>query len=414
MDRLLSAIDPRVFVMHNVHDNSGPFPMHTRWAMSFLRGPLTRQQIRTLMADQRENPYYPYQQPAYGAPPVGSTQPYGTQPYGTQPYAAPAARDARARRSTVPPGATPPPTSLPELPPPCPTLMRVGFRGGPARAAAPVSAEWTQQQTQGFARPAAGGVTQPTGGRTSAGSGLPEGFSLTPPPLPSTVAQYYLPTELSMQQAVSAWERRTGIRAQSYGGSLILYESFLIAQAEIRYADRKSGVNAVDAHAYHIANVPKAGLIQWDEYRAPYVDTRDISQSPFGDAAYGDLSPGLTDSKRMTVLKNELVDYLYKTAGMTLLYNPELGLYSQPGMRKRDFLVQAQNIARQNRDQEIDQIAAKYDKQFDGLEAKMRKTARSLDAERKQLDTAKSEELFTTGEALLSLLAGPHDLHARA
>jgi hypothetical protein len=100
------------------------------------------------------------------------------------------------------------------------------------------------------------------------------------------------------------------------------------------------------------------------------------------------------------------VDYVYKTAGITLMYNPELDLYGQPGTRRRDFLVQAQGIARQKRDQELDVVVAKYDKQFDALEAKLRKTVRALEAERDQLDSAKSEELFTTGEALLSLLRG--------
>ncbi len=40
------------------------------------------------------------------------------------------------------------------------------------------------------------------------------------------------------------------------------------------------------------------------------------------------------------------------------------------------------------------------------MESKLRKTAQMLDANRKQLDTAKSEEMFTTGEAVLSLLQG--------
>src|SRR5690606_14681159 len=31
IDRLLSSIDPRVFVMHNIHDSGGPIAMHTRW-----------------------------------------------------------------------------------------------------------------------------------------------------------------------------------------------------------------------------------------------------------------------------------------------------------------------------------------------------------------------------------------------
>jgi hypothetical protein len=397
IDRLLSSIDPRVFIMHNVHDNSGPFPMHTRWAMSFLRGPLTRQQIRVLMASQRQQPVYPTYQQNYGVPP-GSTQPYATQPYGTPTGATP-----------VPPGATPPPMTLPEMPgaqstPPPASLPDFNTGGGiPGQPGVtqptPPPGEWMQPSV---------GMTQPTGGRSSriGGTDLPEGFNLTPPPLPSTVAQYFLPAELSMQQAVTAWERRTGMRVSDYGGSLILYESFLIGQAEVRYADRKSNITTVDAYAYHIPFVPKAGLIQWDEYRTTYIDPRQIGQSPFGDAAYGDFSPGLTDSKRLTALRNELADYIYKTASLILMHNSELDLYGQPGMSRRDFLVQAQGIARQKRDAEIDQVAARYDKRFEQIEAKMRKTARALDVNRKQLDTAKSEEMFTTGEALISLLQG--------
>ncbi|MBY0311407.1 MAG: hypothetical protein K2W85_05010 [Phycisphaerales bacterium] len=48
MDRMLSQLSTRVFLMNNVHDD-GPVIMETRWCMSYLRGPLTRQQIKTLM-----------------------------------------------------------------------------------------------------------------------------------------------------------------------------------------------------------------------------------------------------------------------------------------------------------------------------------------------------------------------------
>jgi len=46
-DALLSGLGSRVFLKHNVHDD-GPELFHTRWAMSYLRGPLTREQIRRL------------------------------------------------------------------------------------------------------------------------------------------------------------------------------------------------------------------------------------------------------------------------------------------------------------------------------------------------------------------------------
>lgn len=49
IDRLLSGLKSRVFLMNNVHDDA-PVVFQTRWVMSYLRGPLTRAQISTLMA----------------------------------------------------------------------------------------------------------------------------------------------------------------------------------------------------------------------------------------------------------------------------------------------------------------------------------------------------------------------------
>jgi hypothetical protein len=209
-----------------------------------------------------------------------------------------------------------------------------------------------------------------------------------------------------MQQAISAWENEHGQRAQAYGGSLILYKPVLVAQAEVRYADRKSELNAIRRYPYHVPFVPKAGLIQWDEYMAPYIDPRELSQRPFGEAAYGELSPGLSDSSRMSALKREVVDYIYKTASVTLLYNPELDLYGQPGMSRRDFLVQAQALARQARDEEADKTIARYEKEFDRLEDKLRRAARELSADQQALEDLRNEEMYTAGEAALSLLRG--------
>lgn len=52
MDKLLSGLTTRVFLMNNVHDDA-PVLFESRWALSFLRGPLTRDQIQTLMAPRK-------------------------------------------------------------------------------------------------------------------------------------------------------------------------------------------------------------------------------------------------------------------------------------------------------------------------------------------------------------------------
>lgn len=45
---ILSNLDTRVFLVHNVHDEDGSQVFQTRWAMSYLRGPLTRTEIKEL------------------------------------------------------------------------------------------------------------------------------------------------------------------------------------------------------------------------------------------------------------------------------------------------------------------------------------------------------------------------------
>ncbi len=53
VERILSGVDKRVFMLHNVHEDE-PVLFRVRWAMSYLCGPLTRQQIKRLMKDRRE------------------------------------------------------------------------------------------------------------------------------------------------------------------------------------------------------------------------------------------------------------------------------------------------------------------------------------------------------------------------
>jgi hypothetical protein len=52
MERLISGLGKRIFLMNNVHEDA-PVIFHVRWAMSYLTGPLTRSQIKRLMDPKR-------------------------------------------------------------------------------------------------------------------------------------------------------------------------------------------------------------------------------------------------------------------------------------------------------------------------------------------------------------------------
>lgn len=52
IERILSGLGKRIFLMNNVHEDQ-PVVLQTRWALSYLHGPLTRDQIQLLMAPRK-------------------------------------------------------------------------------------------------------------------------------------------------------------------------------------------------------------------------------------------------------------------------------------------------------------------------------------------------------------------------
>jgi len=102
MEQILAGLGQRVFLMNNVHEDA-PVVFQTRWAMSYLRGPLTRTQIKQLMD------------------PIKSSQPEPVPAAGT---AAPSATEEGKRTAA-------PASARPVLPPKVPQYFL------PVRAAQP-------------------------------------------------------------------------------------------------------------------------------------------------------------------------------------------------------------------------------------------------------------------------------------
>ena len=83
MEATLAGLSNRVFVLNNVHEDH-PVVFQTRWAMSYLRGPMTRSQIQTLMAPRKSQAV-----PAQAAPRAASSVPAATPAPSTRPVVPP-------------------------------------------------------------------------------------------------------------------------------------------------------------------------------------------------------------------------------------------------------------------------------------------------------------------------------------
>jgi hypothetical protein len=75
LDKLLSALGKRQFLLHNVHEKE-PLVFETRWALSYMRGPLGREEIKRLIGTVPNVPSVP-EVPRAGFS-TGVNQPVGT------------------------------------------------------------------------------------------------------------------------------------------------------------------------------------------------------------------------------------------------------------------------------------------------------------------------------------------------
>ncbi len=120
----IAGLDKREFVLRQAGKDA-PITFTSRWAMSYLRGPLTREQIARLMADRRPAPSTAPAPPASATPPTDAT------------VAAPSPAGTDAPATVPPPGAAP---TDPDATPVQPTVAE----GVPVRWLDP-AAPWATQ-----------------------------------------------------------------------------------------------------------------------------------------------------------------------------------------------------------------------------------------------------------------------------
>ena len=109
IEKTLARLDSRVFLINNVHEDA-PEIFHTRWVLSYLRGPLTRDQIKRLMKPQKATRTKPAAEPSAPAPTkaVPAASPAGpaasqppTLPSSVSMYFIPALGSATKKRTLV-------------------------------------------------------------------------------------------------------------------------------------------------------------------------------------------------------------------------------------------------------------------------------------------------------------------------
>ena len=293
MEQTLAGLGNRIFLMHNVHENE-PAVFETRWCLSYLRGPLTRSQIKTLMEP---------------------------------------AKDQLAKRATV---------------------------GTGQSANVPLSAVASAR-----------------------------------PVLPPDVPQYFLP-----------------IRGTRPEGSELIYAPMLLASSDIRFADKKNGIETMQDVTLLVPMTEGAVTVQWDEAAHVQVAVADLEQAPQGEAQFLPFPAGAGKAKSYDTWNKEFGAWLYRTQKLQLLRSPSTGQMSHPAETERDFRLRLQQAGREQRDKGAESLRRKYAPKIASLQERVRRAEQQKEKQHAEARSSQMQAAISVGASILGAFLGRKTISA--
>ena len=418
---LIGSLGPREFILHDIHKPETPILMSSRWTMSFLRGPLNRQQISQLMANQRglQASAAALQKPAMTvATSTGQAPPMAPQAQSVS-YTVPTAAAANDQAQVAPipqvpggpdPYQTPAPAAVQAAPAPAPAIPQVPApqpapAPQPVQAAPPPTYSGVPDTAPQAAAPAQPAL--PVVPAAAPADDSPAGFSSVQPVLPSSVYQFYLPTEYTVEQAIRNWEqwmRQPAVQVETK--KRLLYRPALLAQLAVLFNHKQTNSQQVYYYAFVVPNLPRSPLIDWGQYASETFDPHALDPNPFAEAYYAEVPSTLAKGTGFKDLQNNLIDFLSLNTWLTVYYNPVLKLYSSLYESQRDFQARVQAQCRQERDKEVDTVAQRYDTKMSALEARINTFQARAEQKQDEVGARKQEETLSAGEDLLGMVHG--------
>jgi len=224
--------------------------------------------------------------------------------------------------------------------------------------------------------------------------------STTRPAIPGSIAEYFLPNNLSFSEAFTASGSSIPQDAQSIG---LIYKPSLLALARIRYLNRKYDLDHEQEHAALTLEPDRRGAMRWEDIVAGHIDMDTMDDQPDPRARYAPLEAPLSDSKIMKSMERDFLDWNYHNSSVTVRANEELDIYAGPEVSQAEFRRLCSKAAQEGLKAELDKIEDKFDRKIDTVVSRLKREQRELDEDQSELSQRKMEEYGTHAETVLSL-----------
>lgn len=322
VERDIAGLGKRVFLMHNVHA-AEPVTFETRWTLSYLAGPMTREQIRTLTTGKFAN--------VAEAGAVASTNPTSNAATDQPPSPVPASTSAYTSVNA------PAPTAIQNKP-----ANASGFTGG-----------------------------GPSGSTSSA------------PVLPADIQQFWIEPSV----AVSA-------------SDVIEYRPAILGLSDVSLSNTKLGI-AEQRRVALLTSVDDGPIsLDWNNAERVTMEPTRLSARAKQGARFEPIPSAASNSRNYSAWSKALQQWLVSNESITIFRSSMYKAVSSPNQSEREFRIQLQQLAREDRDAKSDALRQKYASKVASMDEKIRRAEQALQREQQQASKVKTDTLISFGKVV--------------
>ncbi|MCB0147292.1 MAG: hypothetical protein KDE01_06520, partial [Caldilineaceae bacterium] len=180
--------------------------------------------------------------------------------------------------------------------------------------------------------------------------------------------QAFLPCAVDDRTAIRLAGESAGAQIAVKGVNLV-YDVGILGAATVRFVDTKRDINAQDEVLLLASGGRQMTGLDWGRAERLPLAPNDLGSDPEPvDSAQGPFfaepPEGFSSVKAYSSAAKDLADWLYYNEALDLTVHPDLGVYRKPGEDERSFTIRLQQAARERRDDEVDKLRARADKEI--------------------------------------------------
>jgi len=226
-------------------------------------------------------------------------------------------------------------------------------------------------------------------------------YSATRPSLPAGLPDFFLPTDQGIKESLN----KAGISLPaSVQPDKMLYQPCLFAQTEIRYLKTTYNINLTRKIAVLLPELT-GSLVTWDEHVWRTYDKSKVDNRPLPQSLFATLPGWLMDKRQVDALKKDFLNWVYRSAVITVKANKTLKVFGGPDIDEAAFEAMCKEAAEEKMDVELKKIETSYNRKLTTLENKITRQQAEVGEQEDEYSQRKMEEMGTHGELLLSMFS---------